>query len=206
MTSMNQKVKAGYNKAAKNYSSVFRDQFKNEKHLELLVSKLKSGSNILDVGCGAGKPIDSYLIDHGMVITGIDISEEQIKLAQINVPTAQYSVCDMSTLEEKQFSVDAVVSFYALFHTARETHLEILRKFASFIKPGGYLLITLGADEWEGSEDDFCGAEMLWSHYGAEKNLQLIQDAGFEVVFNEIDASGNEKHLVVLAKKREAVI
>ena len=70
----------------------------------------------------------------------------------------------------------------------------------SFLQPGGLLLLTMGASEWEGKEDDFCGAEMYWSHYGAEQNLKLVKEAGFSVLFNEIDTTGGEKHLIVLAE------
>ena len=197
---MNQKVKAGYNKAAKNYSTEFRDQFKSEKHLARLVEVLKPQSQILDVGCGAGKPIDSYLVEKGMNVMGIDISEAQIELAKSYVPKASYEVRDMSELTNGEYQVDAVVSFYAIFHTPKENHSELLKRFKSFLKSGGYLLITMGANDWEGKEDNFCGSEMYWSHYGAEKNKELIEESGFEIVFSEVDDAGGEKHLVVLAK------
>lgn len=197
---MNQKVKAGYNVAAKNYSSEFRDQFKNEKHLSELVAVLQPSSTILDVGCGAGKPIDSFLVSNGMTVIGIDISEAQIELARSSVPEATYEVKDMSELQDSEYQVDAVVSFYAIFHTPREKHIDLLKKFRSFINIGGYLLITMGASDWEGKEDNFCGSEMYWSHYGEEKNLELVAEAGFEIIKSEIDHSGGEQHLVILAK------
>ncbi len=199
---MNQKVKAGYNKAAKSYSSEFRDQFKNEKHLARLVEVLKPHSKVLDVGCGAGKPIDSYLVSKGMQVIGIDISEAQIALAKESVSEASYEVRDMSELTDGEYQVDAVVSFYAIFHTPRENHVELLKRFKSFLKPSGYLLITMGSSDWEGKEDNFCGSEMYWSHYGAGKNKQLIQEAGFEIIFSEVDDTGGEKHLVILAKAK----
>lgn len=197
---INQKVKAGYNMAAKNYSSEFRDQFKNEGQLARLIKLLDSNSTILDVGCGAGKPIDSYLIANGMKVTGIDISQAQIELAKSYVPQAKYQVKDMSKLTDSEYLVDAIVSFYAIFHTPREKHLDLLKKFRTFLKPNGYLLITMGANDWEGKEDNFCGTEMYWSHYGAEKNQEMIKQAGFEIVHSEIDNAGGEKHLVILAK------
>ncbi len=199
---MNQKVKAGYNVAAKNYSSEFRDQFKNEKQLAKLVEVLQPKSNVLDVGCGAGKPIDSYLVSKGMRVSGIDISEAQIELAKSYVPEASYKVRDMSELKDSEYHVDAVVSFYAIFHTPRENHADLLKRFKSFLKSGGYLLITMGASDWEGKEDNFCGSEMYWSHYGAEKNRELIEQAGFEIIFSEVDDAGGEKHFVILAKAK----
>lgn len=199
---MNQRVKAGYNKAAKSYSNEFRDQFKNEKHLERLIKVLPLNSQVLDIGCGSGKPIDTYLISKGIKVTGIDISEAQIDLAKQNVPLATYEIRDMSELKDGEFHVDAVVSFYAIFHTPRKKHLELLRKFRTFLAVDGYLLITMGSSDWEGKEDNFCGAEMYWSHYGSDKNIELIQEAGFEIILSEVDNAGGEKHLVILAKAK----
>ena len=137
-----------------------------------------------------------------MKVSGIDISEAQIELAKQSVPEAHYEVRDMSELKDSEFQVDAMVSFYAIFHTPREKHLELIKKFKSFLKPNGYLLITMGASEWEGKEDNFCGSEMYWSHYGAEKNIEITKNAGFEIEFSEVDTSGGEKHLIILAKAK----
>ena len=193
-------VKNQYNKLAENYLAG-RDQFKNDKYLERLNSLLSSKSHILDIGCGAGIPVDHFFVKKGHKVTGIDISEKQIELAKKNVPQGNFKVKDMSLLVEGEYSVDAVVSFYAIFHTKREMHEDILHKINSFLEKDGYLLITMGASEWEGKEVDFFGGEMEWSHYGAEKNIELIKNVGFEVIFSEIDTSGNEKHLVILARK-----
>ncbi len=198
--SMNQKVREGYNQAAAAYTNTFRNQFKNNSHLDLLIQRLKNGDQVLDLGCGGGKPIDSYLVEQGFKVTGIDISEEQIKLAQQNVPAGNFMVCDMSELTANQFQVDAVVCFYAIFHIPKEQHLQVLKLMRTFLKPGGSLLLTMGASEWEGKEDDFCGAEMYWSHYGEERNVELVKEAGFTLLFHEIDTTGDERHLIVLAE------
>ncbi len=194
-------VKNQYNKLAEIYLAG-RDQFKNDKYLEKLNSVLPPNSRILDIGCGAGIPVDRFFVKKGHKVMGIDISEKQIELAKKNVPEGDYKVEDMSLLNDGEYSADAVVSFYAIFHTKREFHKDILNRINSFLKKDGYLLITMGASDWEGKEDDFFGGEMEWSHYGAEKNAQLVKDANFEIIFSEIDTSGNEKHLVILARKK----
>lgn len=124
-----------------------------------------------------------------------------IELAKQNVPEAEYKVEDMTNLKNGEYTVDAVVSFYAIFHTPRETHQELLHKIHSFLSKPGYLLITMGSTEWEGKERDFHGTEMYWSHYDSEKNRELVEKAGFEILIDEIDGTGNEKHQVILAKK-----
>lgn len=199
--SLNDKVRRGYNQVAQRYFVQYKDRFKNEKHLNALVKRLSpKARTILDVGCGAGIPIDSYLVKRGLDVVGIDISEEQIKLARRNVPQASYQVMDMSQLTKGQFAVDAVVSFYAIFHTPRERHEHVLSVLRSFLQSGGLLLITMGANEWDGRETNFLGTEMYWSHYGVEKNKQLVEQAGFRLIWAKVDPAGGEKHLVILAE------
>lgn len=193
-------VKQGYNKAAENYASK-RVQFKNNKYLEKLNELLPPHSRILDIGCGAGKPVDSFFVSKGHTVTGIDISEKMIELAKQNVPQAEYKVEDMTELKDGEYNVNAVVSFYAIFHTPRKTHQELLHKINSFLTATGYLLITMGSSEWEGKEADFHEAEMFWSHFDSRKNRELVEKAGFEVLVDEIDGTGGEKHQVILARK-----
>lgn len=193
-------VKQQYNKKiAENYS-VARDMYKNDKYLEKLSLLLAPNSTILDIGCGAGVPVDKFFLSHGYKIIGLDISEKQIELAKRNLPDGEFKVEDMSELEEKEYSVDAVVSFYAIFHTQRETHQELFNKINSFLPFGGLILVSMGVNEWEG-KGQFHGDEMFWSHFGADKNREIIKNAGFEILFDEIDENGGEKHLFVIAKK-----
>jgi len=193
-------VKQQYNKLAENYLAG-RDRFKNDKYLDKLSSLLSSGSTVLDIGCGAGLPIDKYLIDHGFKVIGVDISEKQIEMAKNNVPQGDFKVEDMSEFKNKEYFVDAVISFYAIFHTPRESHQQILEKIASFLKKDGLILITMATTEWEGKENDFYGGEMYWSHYDSKTNSKLVQDAGFELLLDEIDNTGKEKHQIILARK-----
>lgn len=194
-------IKRGYNKAAADYLQ-HRDQFKNTKYLNQLASILQPGSKILDIGCGAGKPIDEYLVKKGFAVTGIDISERQIELAKKHVPQASFEVKNMSQLRSGEYHVDAVVSFYAIFHVPRETHATLFETIGSFLSKGGLLLVTMGSSEWEGSEENFHGVKMYWSHYGSEKNKKIVQHAGFEILFDVLDTSGGEKHQIITAKKK----
>ena len=121
----NEIVKDSYNKIAKDYSDT-RNQFKNLKYLEKLNSLLKPHSKILDLGCGAGIPVDEFFVDHGHDVAGVDISEKQIELARKNVPKAKFEIKDMILLNMGEYKVDAAVSFYAIFHIPKELHGESL--------------------------------------------------------------------------------
>jgi len=196
----NDLIHESYNKIAVDYS-IKRDQFKNLKYLEKLNALLKPKSTILDIGCGAGIPIDKYFIEKGHRIIGIDISEKQIELARKNVIKAKFEIKDISKLKENEYQVDAVVSFYTIFHLKKETHADIFKKINSFLPNGGLILITMGSTEWEGIEDDFHGVKMFWSHYDSKKNAEIVKNAEFEIFLDEIDTSGGEKHQIIMARK-----
>ena len=110
---------------------------------------------------------------------------------------------DISDLRRQEFLVDAVVSFYTIIHLPRETHRELFDKINSFLPAGGLVLVTMGSSEWQGT-GDFYGVNMYWSQYGPQKNREIIQKAGFEIILEEIDATGIEKHQVILATKLPA--
>lgn len=59
----------------------------------------------------------------------------------------------------------------------------------------------MGVSDWEGIEKDFYGVKMFWSHYDKDRNIELIKQVGFKIIYDEVDTSGGEKHLVVFAKK-----
>ena len=158
------------------------------------------GAAILDLGCGAGKPIDRILVNRGHKVIGVDISRKQIKLAKRNVPEAKYVVKDITSLRKEEYKVDAVISFYTILHIPRETHQDLFYIINSFLPEGGLILVTMGSSEREGIED-FYGVEMYWSHYEPEKNLEIIRTAGFEVILNEVDASRKDRHQVIMARK-----
>ncbi len=192
-------VRDGYNLAAGTYAAQ-RDHFKNLPYLQRLLDLLPTGAAILDLGCGSGVPVDAFLVEHGFTVTGIDVAEQQIELARQQVPRATYLVQDMAALEPGAFQVDAVVSFYAIFHIPREAHADLFRTLRSFLPEQGLLLVTMGSDDWEGTDEDFHGVKMAWSHYAPKTNRRIIEVAGYEVVLDEIDTSGDERHQIVMAR------
>ena len=60
----NDLVKKGYEIAADDYDAK-RNQLGSIKYLEIFNKLVRKGKTILDVGCGAGKPVDKFLIKKG---------------------------------------------------------------------------------------------------------------------------------------------
>lgn len=201
MTKKEEIVKKGYNKIAQDYQTN-RRVFDNRKELEEFVNLLPKNAKVLDVGCGAGVPITKFLVESGFDVTGVDFSESMLKLARRNVPEARFIKKDMTKLDFKSNSFDGLTACYSIIHVPREKHFSLFQSLHRIIKPNGVMLISIGPDDWEGT-DEYYGARMFWSHYSPEKSLQIIKDAGFKIVFGKQIVSGGEKHYWVLAKNEK---
>lgn len=194
-------VRKGYDKIAKVYL-VNRDRLKSGKYVQQLLKYLPKKSTILDLGCGAGIPVDDILIKSGHSVIGIDISGEQIKLARQSCRGGDFLVGDIRDLKPAEYQANAVISFYTIFHVPRDEQPKLLKIIASYLPAGGILLVTMGDREFEGGHSMY-GEPMWSSQYGTVKNRKLVEAAGFSILTDEIDTSGGERHQVIIASKNK---
>lgn len=158
------------------------------RYLERLLALLPAGAELLELGCGAGVPVARALAERCRV-TGVDISAAQIALARQHVPGATFIQADMAALDFPPASFDAVVGFYSLIHLPRAEHAALLGRIASWLRPGGLLLATMGANDAPGNvEPDWLGAPMFWSHFDADTNRALVRQAGLDVLDESVIA------------------
>jgi cyclopropane fatty-acyl-phospholipid synthase-like methyltransferase len=169
-------------------------------YLERFGRLIERGRTILDAGCGDGVPVDRYLTEQGFAVNGIDASARMIDRARRNVPEGFYEVKDIVQLNEGEYCVDGVVSLRAMLHVPRANYPALLRAFFSYMPNGGALLLTMRADGWRHPGEGSPGASASWHHDGAGGNTQLVEDAGFRIVLNDVCGSGDEKHQVILAR------
>ena len=98
-------VRKGYDEIAEEYH-VDRYRFDNGKELKEFVALLPKNAEVLDVGCGAGVPVAEFLVESGFEVTGIDFSENMLKLARKNVPKAVFIKKDTNKLDFAENSFD----------------------------------------------------------------------------------------------------
>jgi len=150
-----------------------------------LVSRLRPGARILELGCGAGVPHTKRLADT-FEVTGVDISLAQIQRARMNVPRSEFVLSDFTELDIVPCSYDAVASFYALNHVPRGLLAPLFGDIRTWLAPDGLFLTALGtedAEEWTG---EWLGVPMFFSSFPPKTNSQLLDEAGFERLLDEV--------------------
>ncbi len=195
-------VQQGYDRIAREYLAWRAEEpllFCAE--LQDLADRLPPDAAVLDAGCGAGVPFTLWLSER-FHVTGVDISNEQLRLARQNVPRATFLQQDMTSLDVPPESFDAITCFYALIHVPRDRHARVLANFSRALKRGGYLLLITGNEDLDDDVDEFFGAPMYWSHFDRATSLRMIRDAGFEIVWDKVVSDRpSGAHVLALARK-----
>lgn len=199
MANLTDLIKEGYDQMAEAYANE-RHFLRSDKYLRKLEQVIPRQASILDLGCGNGLPVAENLLKKGYLVTGLDISPVQIKAARKNCPRGEFLAADLLELKPHEYSVEAIVAFYSIFHLPRKKHLKFLQTLNTFLPIGGWLLITMGDKDFEGFHR-LHGVKMWSSHYDPVKNSFLVSEAGFEIELDEIDLSSREKHQIILARK-----
>lgn len=102
---------------------------------------LPKGARILDMACGRGRH-SGWFQDRGMVVSGIDISEDSIAEARVQHPGVDFHVHDMrETFAVEQFdAVTCMFTSLGYFDSADDDH-KVLKAAYDALKPGGYFVV-----------------------------------------------------------------
>ncbi|MCZ9342254.1 methyltransferase domain-containing protein [Streptomyces sp. TRM76130] len=196
-------VRRGYDAVSPRYDEAYGAETKYQSLLGDLCQRIPAGGSVLDLGCGSGVPVARTLAAAGFRVTGMDISEVQIRRARERVPGADFIHADATAVSFGAASFDAVVCLYVLIHMPLAEQPPLLRKIAEWLRPGGCFVATTGHGEWTGSEENWLGggAPMWWSHADAATNREWIGQAGLTVEREEFVPEGDGGHALFWARR-----
>ena len=202
-------VEQGYNNCAAAYDKVRKENA--EQTVIMLIERLDDGAVVLDVGCGPGVPVTQALAQR-FTVTGIDISEKMVARARKNVPEGTFLHSDIMSVDFPPAHFDAVVAFYSIFHLPREEHETLFRRIHRWLRPGGFIMATVGLWNESGyTEDEFFGVTMYWSNYSEEAYKHMLEKLGFDLLdvttvghgYEEKYQAPEERHPLVFAQKHK---
>ena len=198
-------VEEGYDRVAHAYARLEGEKaWPRMAWLKRLLGRLEVGSSILDLGCGSGDPADIEIARHHKV-TGVDISQTQVDLARRNVPAGYFIHGDVGSVDFPPGSFDAIVTFYTLEHIPRREHEIVLKQIITWLKPAGYLLLSMEAGEYDDVTGKWLGVPMFISCFNPETMDQMVIHAGLEllesVVESQIEGTTEIPYHWILARK-----
>ncbi len=199
-------VRQGYDQISYAYRADEEDAALDSYHgwIGELLSQLASAGGacpaVLDLGCGCGIPVARRLAA-SCAVTGVDLSPVQIERARKLVPNAELICADMSALQFAPARFDAVTAFYSIIHLPLAEQPGLFRAIFGWLRPGGLFMAILGSSDWTGTEENWLGAAMYWSHTGEAGYRDWLAAAGFEILWTRFIPEGSSGHCLFLAQK-----
>ncbi len=196
-------VRRGYDALSVPYDQAFGGAARYQPWLAELRERLPPAASVLDLGCGSGLPVARDLAAAGYHVTGVDISDVQVRRARDLVPGATFIRADVSTVRFDPASFDAVLSFFALIHLPLEDQPPLLERVASWLRPGGLFVATTGYWAWTGVDENWLGGgvPMWWSHADVATYRSWITRAGLSVDREAFVPEGDSGHALFWSRK-----
>ena len=144
-----------------------------------------------------------WLTDTGHHVTGVALSQVQIQRAMRLVPGAQLISADVTAVAFEARSFDAIICLYTIIHLPLVEQASLLIRIASWLRPGGWLLLTAGDRSWTGSEQRWLDgrAPMWWSHADRSTYKRWLVEAGLWVIEEGELPEGDGLHSVFWAQR-----
>lgn len=134
-------VKNNYNTIAASFAATRRKEIWPE--IKTLTADIKSGSKVLDVGCGSGRLLE-VLSDRDVNYCGVDSSKELIRLCQTNYPKNKFLVGDILNLQATvTANFDYIFCLAVLPHIpSTDLRVKALQELKNKLAPEGKIVIS----------------------------------------------------------------
>jgi len=120
---------------------------------DFFCEKLPKGSSVLDVGCGTGLPFAKLLVERNFSVVGIDVSSRMVRIAQKNVPEAEFRELSMTDIDfENEF--DGVLSSFSMLLLDPPLSKDVAGRIVRSLKNDGLFYLALNEPHEEGADVD----------------------------------------------------
>src|SRR5947208_14115591 len=103
----------------------------------MLLAAIPAGSEVLELGCGAGIPVAAEILRNGHTYTGVDISVRQVELAMSHLPDGDFRVGNVLDQAFDAEAFDAVLALYVMTHIPRPQSRPLLVRIFGWPRPHG---------------------------------------------------------------------
>ena len=166
-------------------------------YLQRAIELVSERRRALDVGCGNGR-MSGILAAAGFRVTGVDVSEEMLRLARSRHPQVEFVRADICRWQSPE-DYDLIVAWDSTFHVPHDRQAATVRRLRSALVHGGILLFTAGDGDGE-TTGKMDGVEFYYSSLTESAYRALLRDSGCTCILSDHDQLP-ERHVVFIARK-----
>ena len=199
-------VKQNYRHVAE----IYRNQKDaTQSHIPLFQTWLSQVTEILELGCASGFPIGKAILESGKNYTGIDLSPDQIKLAQTEFPqwADHFIVSEMLEYVKSchDTTFDGIVRMFSIRHLPRIYHVELYSNIYRVLSDGGLFLVDHPKYSDEGRDTWFNDKPMYWSGFSDTWQKLTLMELGFTLLdeFEDVKIFNDEEERTLFALYRK---
>ena len=167
-------------------------QVRNEEVIDFILTKgaVTKGADVLDIACGTGVLFPDYIEREVSSVTGIDISDEMLKVAKDKFPQVRL-ICDDAETYDFQDKYDVIMIYNAFPHFPNPENL--LLNLSKNLKNGGRLTVAHGISEKELAKCHSGSARNVSLPLPSKERLASMMSASLKV---DVMISDDEKYMV----------
>lgn len=178
-----------YNRHAKKYAKLWEWNPKTIKEIKKynikpFVRFVPKASKVLLIGSRSGRDY-SLLSDAGYICIGVEPSYGLLSEFASRVPNGLYMRLDFETLPFMPKSFDAIYAD-ALTHLPKKKINAVLRDFRIFLKPKGYMYLSLKIGRVNVFFINDAGGKRYMTVYKKSEVLRMVKEVGFKVLWSEM--------------------
>lgn len=163
-------------------------------------ASLPPGGQVLDLGCGTGRPLGAWLLSQGFGVTGVDAALPALERARNRLPAGEWICADIRGLALGR-TFDGLLAWDSLFHLTAGDQSALFPILAAHAAPGAALMFTSGPEAGV-AMGDFGGDPLHHASLDPETYRRLLDVAGFDVVDFTPEDPDCGGHSVWLALRR----
>ncbi len=144
------------------------------------IAGLAAGAEVLDLGCGAGRPVARHMVERGLRVTGVDSSPTMIAFCRERLPDQEWFVADMRQLALGR-CFDGILALDSFFHLDHDDQRRMFAVFTAHARAGTLLMFNTGPQHGEGI-GEYRGEPVYHASLAPAEYQALAARFGFRVL------------------------
>jgi SAM-dependent methyltransferase len=180
-----------YNKIAKSYYET-KGKIYPKKDLDKFLSYIEPSSSILDLGCGPGQA-SKIFCERKYLVTGLDFSEEMLKIAKKEAPCAKFILEDIRNIDKifRNELFEGIWACSSFLHIPKKEMPSVFNQVYNLLKNQGrfYIAVKEGEGEKDWIDEEHGNIKRHLSYFKKGEIIKLLKSSKLEPIYFSFNRS-----------------